>query len=188
MHLFPRFQELKHEFLQVDVDIQARHLIWCGSVQQELPDTLGETNKALVLDTLWKAYRWQELRERIDESAKGEHLVLYWKKEGEAGGGRRLLMSTAKVLPIDRQHGNIYNEPFFRQHLWDEDALIASERLRAEICQFTGVGPRNARRIADTVDALETRIREVIRFTVAPAASRASRAEWIFESLGAVRK
>jgi hypothetical protein len=183
MHLFPEFQELKHEFLQVDVDPQAQRPIWCGPVQRELPHTLGETNKALVLDTLWKAYRWQELRERIDESAEGEHVVLYWKKEGEAGGGRRLLVSTAKIQPIDRQRGNIYNEPFFRQHLWDEDALIESAQLQVKICQFTGVQPRNARRIADTVEALGPRIREVIRFTVAPAANRANRAECIFECL-----
>jgi hypothetical protein len=183
MHLFSRFKELQHELLQVDVDVQAQRPIWCGSLQQERPHTLRETNKALVLDTLWKGTRWPELRDRIDESAEGKHLVLYWQKEGETGGGRRLLVSTGKILPIDRHGGNIYNEPFFRQHLWDEDALLENAQLQAEIRQFTGVQPEQASRIADTVEALGPRIREVIRFAVAPAANRTSTAECIVECI-----
>jgi hypothetical protein len=180
MHLFPRFKDLRHEFLRVGMDAHAQRPIWCNLHQQELPRILGEANKELVLDTLWRTYRWREVREQIDESSQGEHMVMYWQQEAAPGVERRLLVSSGKALHI-RQGGNVYNTPFFRHHLWDEDALIENESLQVEIGQFTGVQPERTRRIVDVVEALGPRIQEVIRFTVSPAVTREDRAECLFE-------
>lgn len=112
--------------------------------------------------------RRREVREQIDESSQGEHLVLYWQQEAPTGVERRLLVSSGKALPI-RQGSNVYNTPFFRQHLWDEDALIKNESLQVQIHRFTGVQPESTHRIVDVVEALGPRIQEVIRFTLSPA-------------------
>lgn len=181
MHLFPQAKDIKCEFLKVDTAPQAQLPIWCASAQQPDALPLGEANKAFVLDTLWKAYRWQELREQIDESACGEHLILY-RRQGEADGGeRRLLVSTMKIPRIDRQRGNFYNSPFFRQALWDESTPIQDLSLREELHRFTGVEPSHAGRIIDVVDALGPRIREIIRFSVTPANNLADKCERLFE-------